>query len=219
MANSDYIPRAEQLFHLWQSNLILGIKAGATAWLLPSTAVTEIEGSQLVWTEAYDKASNVHLRSKSDVYVKNEAKEKYIKDIRAFVGQYLAHNDRLTSADLNELGLKGRSHRRIASPVPTSYPIGKIDLSILLRHKIRITDSEKRGKGKPDGAYGCEIWVSYKESKSPSDYKYLGVSTNGTYIIDFNMEDRGLQVFYLFRWINRRGQHGPWSAPVSSLVV
>ena len=52
-----------------------------------------------------------------------------------------------------------------------------------------------------------------------SELIYVDTDTRTPFIIKFNGEDGGKTVYYWLRWVNSRNEVGPWSKPVSAMVV
>ena len=114
-----------------------------------------------------------------------------------------------------------RATTRTPAPVPTTRPVAKIDTSQRLQHTISFVDEETPGKSKkPDGVIGCEVWFKLGTAPTdPSELTYLATDTKTPYIAVFDGADAGKTAHYMLRWVNRRGERGPWSQTVSATIT
>ena len=48
---------------------------------------------------------------------------------------------------------------------------------------------------------------------------YIAVCTGNYYVARYDGNQAGLTVYYWLRWVNTRGEYGPWSTTVSSIIV
>lgn len=221
MARSDYMPDKEGEFNLWQINFMTYLVANATAWGVPADVVTEAQGLQTKWTTAYAKSSNAQNRTRADTGIKNGAHKVYKKRLRSIVSEYVVNSSKVSNDDREHMGITIKSDQRTPAPVPTSSPIGRIDYSRRMLHLIYFSDSESSSRGKPEGVYGCEIWIKRggEEPKSNTEFTYLAIDTKSPYQMSFTLEDIGKRMYYLSRWINTRGETGPWSIIISAVVA
>jgi hypothetical protein len=221
MKHADYVPRPDIEFDAWQIVLLAMIVSRATAWGIPADEVTALVASQALWTSAWGKASNTQTRSTADVREKDNAREIYERLLRAFVLQWLSYNKKVTDGERESMSLTVHTDERTPSPVPTTMPVITIDASIDQQHTVHFFDSAGSRKGKPAGVYGCEIWMKIggTASESGEGFTFVAVDTNSPHVINFAVEDIGKTVYYRVRWINTRGQQGPWSKIVHAIVA
>ena len=105
--------------------------------------------------------------------------------------------------------------------VPTIAPIATIDTSRRLSHILDFRDQDHpRSKAKPAGVAGCEIWVKIggPPPADPSELRYLATDTNAPYLAEYPGADAGKPAHYWLRWVNTRGEKGPWSDNVSGTI-
>ena len=120
------------------------------------------------------------------------------------------------------MGLTVKTGTRTATPVPTTSPVGSIDFSVRLQHTIHFSDeASARSKAKPEGVHGCEIYmkVDGEAPKDISELTYVATDTATPYVVKFDGSKVGKMVYYWLRWVNTRGECGPWSITVSAMVV
>lgn len=222
MSNSDFIPRSDGDFNLWQGTLIEYVALNLVTWGISEPDFTVLKSKQSVWEPAFAKASNKQNRTSADVLAKDEAYEDYVGAIRPFVAEWLANNSKVTDSDRARMGLTVKSGTRTPKAKPTSSPVGSIDFSVRKQHSINFHDeTSSHSKAKPEGVHGCEIYmkVDGEAPKLVSEMMYLATCTASPYIATFDGTQAGKTVYYWLRWVNTRGETGPWSSVVSANVV
>lgn len=92
-----------------------------------------------------------------------------------------------------------------------------VDFSTRLQHKISYADETTPStKAKPAGVHGCEVWVKLGDA---ADFSFLATNTASPYLAVFADADAGKTAVYRLRWVNNRGEHGPWSATVNAMLM
>ncbi len=219
---ADYIPQNDADMNVWQGNLVEIITPNLTAWGISTDDFAVVKSKQTTWETAYAKASNKQNRTAADVLTKDEAGADYKKSIRSFVAQWLSNNTKVTDADRTRMGLTVKTSTRTAAPVPTTSPVGAIDFSVRLQHTIHFSDeASPRSKAKPAGVHGCEIYmkVDGEAPKDASELTYVATDTATPYVVKFDGTKAGKMVYYWLRWVNTRGECGPWSITVNAMVM
>lgn len=219
---ADYMPTSDSDFNVWQDNTMKQIAINLIKWFIAEKSFQNLQVLQAKWTAAYLKASNKQNRTSADVQEKNDARYNYEKGLRSFVSEWLTNNSNVTDADRERMGLTVRSDSRTPVAVPSTRPVGTIDFSIRLQHTVAYVDEANgRSKAKPAGVHGCEIWVKIggDAPKSVLDLTYKGTCTSSPFTVSFGGEDAGKTAYYWIRWVNTRGENGPWSAPFSAMIV
>jgi len=219
---SDYIPFSDPEYDLWQKNLMDIIREKLAEWGISSDKLTGLETKESIWNSAFSKASNKQNRTAADVQAKKDARDDYETAIRGFVTENLAYNSKVTDSDRTRMGLTVKSGTRTPTPAPDTCPVGTVDFSVRLQHTINFNDeSTPRSKAKPTGVHGCEIWVKVggEAPKDASELTYLATDTATPYIAKYEGKLAGTTVHYWLRWVNTRGEQGPWSATISGMIV
>ena len=87
------------------------------------------------------------------------------------------------------------------------------------RHDIRLQD-QSGAKAKPFGVIGAEIWCKIGTAPAgPADCTFLATTTKSTHQAEYSDADGGKSVYYISRWINSRGEKGPWSETVAASIA
>ena len=219
---ADYVPKNDAEFSIWQSNLINIVTSNSTGWGIPANDLTALVEEQSSWSEVYAAASNKQNRTSADVQAKNDASASFRKNLRNFIAQWLAYNSKVSNSDRERMGLTVKSGSRTPVPSPGTCPTGTVDFSIRLQHSIHYVDeSTPSRKAKPVGVHGCEIWMKIDGNMpvDASELSYLATDTSSPHTTTFEGKYAGKIVYYMMRWVNTRGEHGPWGSTISAMVA
>ena len=222
MSNTDFIPHSDGAFNLWQVDFVQDVEQNATAWGIAIEDVTLLKAKKSVWDAAFSKASNKQNRTSADVQAKDDARFNYVDVIRPFTAQWLSNNSKVTDSDRTRLGLTVKTGTRTPVAKPDTCPVATIDFSIRKQHSINFSDeASPRSKAKPEGVHGCEIYmkVDGEAPKLVSELVYQATCTSSPYVVTFDGTQAGKTVYYWLRWVNTRGEAGPWSSVASAMVV
>ena len=219
---ADYIPNTDPEFDLWQKSLMDKIRELMPTWGIDPIKTVDLDSKQSNWNTAFSKASNKQNRTAAEVQAKRDALDDYKKEIRSFVAEFLANNSRVSDSDRTLMGLTVKSGTRTPAPVPTTSPLGTVDFSVRLQHTLHLSDqATPQSKAKPAGMHGCEVWVKLggEAPKDASELSYLGIATSFSYTTTYEGKQANIMAYYWLRWVNTRGERGPWSTTVSSIIV
>ncbi len=222
MSNSDFVPHSDGAFNLWQGDFVQEIEQNAPVWGIAMEDIASLRAKKSAWDLAFSKASNKQNRTAADVQAKDDALFEFVNVIRPFTAQWLSNNSKVTDSDRTRLGLTVRTGTRTPTAKPDSCPVATIDFSIRKQHTIVFSDENSpRSKAKPEGVHGCEIFMKIdgEAPKLVSELTYLATCTAAPYVVTFDGTQAGKTVYYWLRWVNTRGEAGPWSNVASAMVV
>jgi hypothetical protein len=222
MSSKDVVPHADGKFHVWQMLLMENVGKQLTNWKIPEEEFQKIKELQLQWNKCYEIAANRHNRTSADVCAKNDARQAYEKPLRNFIGFYLASRPYISNAEREILGLTIRSERRKAPVEPQSFPVATVLILQGAIHRIKVSDSKTpHKKAKPYSIQGFEVWM--KTGAEPVhtelDFSYQGTFTRTPCQLNHAKLPSGTPVQYRLRWVNTRGEAGPWSATYQAMVL
>ncbi len=209
---SEYREYVEAAVDLLQTNAAR-LKVDAAKQAALSTALAD-------FIAAHDKATDRPNRTLLNTAAKNSTKKILTDLLRATYKELPA--SALTPADRTLLGLKERDHRTPPAQ-PTSRPrIVGIDAHYRFQNRIKYIDEETGRRAKPKSILGCEVWCAPGTVNAPpamEDYRYVGLSITTPYLAHFGAAEAGKMMYYLLRWINTRGETGPWGDVVGAFVL
>ncbi|WP_432671396.1 hypothetical protein [Flavobacterium sp. SM2513] len=178
---------------------------------------TEAKADLLNWEDWYKQSKDKNKSTTLIIANKNSA-DKKMKDTLRRIYKDIPQSA-LTDDDRLILSLLERSTSHTLSPIPTTYPLVKVNNNIRLEHTISFTDEDGK-HGKPIGVRGCQVW--YKEGEpvlSVKELRFLGTDTASPYLVKYDVTDAGKMIHYWLRWENTRGETGPWSTVTSAIVA
>jgi hypothetical protein len=216
----DYIPTKDDAFHTWQQNLVSYLNAHLAVFGLVAGDMTPLGPIQGIWAAAI--ASNLAAQdaARSAASYKDASRQTLEAALRALVARIQA-NPTVTDANKLAAGLPSRDKTRTPASVPTSRPVATVDAGQRLAHVVRYRDESKsKSNAKPKGVMGCEIWVKVGPTPpaDPSECRFLGLQTATPHLEEYAGADGGKLAHYLLRWVNTRGEKGPWSETVSATI-
>ncbi len=216
----DYIPQANAKFFSWQNDFYNRVNEKLNSFKIDAAKLKDVTAAKSKYETAYLRASNAEAANTSDRLERNRRTTAYKKAIRAFVNENIRYNSNVDEYDRNYLGLNIPDPTPTPAPVPLTFPRLSVNFATPEQHTLRITDSEKAGRGKPQGVKECEIWHKITDTipADNSELLYAGCSSKTSFILNFGAENVGKRVFYRARWINTRGVHGPWGVYTSAII-
>ena len=218
MAN-DYIPRGDDAFNAWQANFVTYANANLANLGLVLPDLISILSAQAAWTPSLTAHVAAQANAQSARATKDGSRTVLEALIRALVRR-LQSSAAVSDAERAALGITVPD-LGAAAAIPTTRPICQIDPSQRLRHTIDFADeSTPTRKAKPAGVMGAEIWVKIGPTPpvDPSELTFLAVDTRTPYTTDFDGADGGKQAHYMLRWVNTRGETGPWSETATATI-
>jgi len=222
---ADYIPDADGQFAAWANNLMdyagghladLGLVAGDLADL--SNMQADFNGKMADHITARTAAQSARQ-------AKDDSRREFKLAIRRLVKKLQA-SDAVRDSQREALGITVADTIRTANTGQiTTRPIGRVDTSQRLQHKIRFADeATPTRRAKPKGVMGCEIWVKVLAGGEPApggadDLRFVSMATASPHTVEYDGADRGKMAHYMLRWVKSGGQKGPWSETISATIT
>ena len=221
MAQASYIPTQDAPLKAWANNFATLIAASpGTFGLLTSDAVT-ISSFANNFSAAMDVIENPATKTKPSVANKDALKASMLGVLRPYA-QNVRNNAGVTDENKLALGLNVPSTSRTPITVPQTQPLLSIIGATPGVHTIRYADVNTPDKrSKPFGAIQIGIFatVGAVAATNPEVALFQGGYTVQPLGITWSAGDVGKVATYWGRYIGRRGDFGPWSAPVSMVIV
>jgi hypothetical protein len=130
------------------------------------------------------------------------------------------HNSQVSDADRRTMGLPVYDRTPTHARVPATRTEMDIVFSQILKHILHVRDSESKSAGKPPHVIGFELWRRVGGDTEPTfdEMQLVELATRSPHTLEYPSADRGKLVWYASRWVNTRGEKGPWSEIVSAIV-
>jgi hypothetical protein len=232
----DYIPKKDDVFFNFQSNLVNIVVANKTTWALPEPAVNILVNHRTMYEPLYHASQNKNSRTRADVLVHRQERKSYEKDIRAFVNAHIRFNDLISDSERLSLGVMPRDTKPTPKPKISGIPIvglepmGGGDIEV---HCRRETDQD-RPSMHPD-ADAVEVMfamIPTHQPAQPGSGKRAGlpspeectaarISTKAHFIIRCGVKNAGKRFYGFFRWGNLTNpdNSGPWSNALTLVIA
>jgi hypothetical protein len=218
---TPYIPSTDSALASWATNFdsIVAVDFAALGVTAPEAAA--ITAATSAYNSALVLATDPGTRTPVTVQAKNTAKADLLGLVRP-IAQRIAINPAIDDMDKVDLGLNPRG--TVPTPVapPTTFPVVDLLAATPGQIKIQYRDSETPdSKAKPYGVVQMEVWVAVASAPvvDPALAVYFGPATKSPHFVDFEPASAGDVATFFCRWRNRNGGVGPWSSPVSMIVV
>lgn len=130
-------------------------------------------------------------------------------------------NNHISDVARKEAGVPVHKTTRTPVTAPTTEPVGFVMASDRLEHLLTYADSTTpTRRARPTGVTGVEIYlyIGDQAPQTPSSYKFLRISSRTPDRVSFEAQYAGQIANYLIRWVNAKGQTGPWSQIISATI-
>jgi hypothetical protein len=219
--STRFLPTREGALDTWLSNFSGLISAAPAAYGLSPAEAAVITAAVSDWHKAFEAASSPATRTQGAVAEKRVQKKHVVAVARRFAG-IIRINDAVSSELKINLGLKLRARKGSPVPVPASPPYLAVHRFEQGFHELRAADAESAPRrGKPAGAAGLMVFRAIGEdpARGPQDAHFLTLVTRTTFTSTFEHAQRGLTATYFARWLNSKGEAGPWSTAMSAAIA
>lgn len=219
----DYIPGGDTQFDVWLTNFVTYANANLVALGLVAADMTPITTAQTPWKTALGNNAAAQAAAQAARQAKDTARANVEAPVRALVRRLQASAS-VDNAERSALGITVPDTEPTPVGPPTTRPVVKIDSAQRLQHTIHFTDeSTPTRKVKPAGVSGAEIWVQVAAVASPpptdpAALTFIALDTRTPYTLDFDGPDGGKNAHYILRWVNTKGQKGPWSETATATI-
>jgi hypothetical protein len=217
--STDFLPSPDADFDIWQHNFYTYVNAHLAELGLTAADLAPLAAAQTSWQNAFSSHITAQAAALGARQGKDTARDNFESLTRAFVRRVQAIPS-VTDAARASMNISVAQGRAPATP-PATRPVVSVNTDQRLRHTVNFVDeTTPTSKGKPDGITGCEIWNKVGDPPTgPSQLTYLGTDTRTPYIAEFKETDAGKTAYYMLRWVNSKGEPGPWSQTVSATIT
>ena len=204
----------------WSLNFSTRITATPTVFDLTAAEATAYAALHADYTARVATAENPGTRTKATIAEKTTSKLALLAKARQFCKIIKANPD-LTDAQRALLGLPPRD----ATPTPVPAPLTRPLLAVDPFGNVRIVDeTTPNRRGKPQGVMGAVIITAILPTTAPApttpqEGHYSGLATRDKFAIPLPSDSNGKALWAMAQWVNPRGEPGPVSAPVRTLIA
>jgi hypothetical protein len=219
----DYVPRPDMSFLSWVKNLFSVVEENAELWHLYPASWAHINPPMITKYDIALKKTMETNRGKVDVRAKNIARNDLEEATRKYINEFLKYNSAITAGDRVRLGLRVPDTKRTPVSIPATAPHVATSNPSPGVVEFLIYETVSGRRAKPAGVHGFEIvWVILDER--PVTWSQLIHSTFCTRVrtplrIAFSGGERGKTLYFAVRWENERGEKGPWSNIMNTIIT
>ena len=217
----SYIPAADTDFNNWQQNFLNNLQTEAANLDITQEDLNALLTGQTAWESDYEAHLAAQSAAQSARQQKDDSRQAWENQLRAQVRKLQA-SETITNAQRAALGITVSDGSRAAIGAPTTRPLANIAATASLSHTVRFVDeATPTRRAKPNGVMGAEVWVAIGDAPPTNldEMQFLGLDTRTPYVSEFDSEDIGKTAYYRLRWVNRRGEAGPWGDIISAAIV
>ena len=217
---ADFIPADRAAFDEWAARFFAYVSTNYVALGLTVAQKNEI-GNAVITSHG----SFVDKQEKENIYrgavEKDNADRKIAKQVLRKYSRFLQGRPQTTDTVREALGLTVRDKVPTPVGVPSIAPELFIDFSQRLQHKVHAgtnPQNENLNK-KPKGVRSIELRKKVGSVPvGPDDMQTAVIMTSSPAIIDLTGQ-AGKIVYYVARYLNTKGQAGPWGEVESAEVT
>jgi hypothetical protein len=217
----DYIPAEDGPAQEWMTTYASGISANPGLYMLSPADATAITNA----VNAYVAARAVTLvpatKTKVTVLAKDNARLSAEQICRQYA-MVIKENAGIPDEAKVNIGVRPPNETREPITCPQSQPVLSVVAATDGAQTLRFADALTPNTGaKPFGAVSLQLFVAVAEDEvaDPASAKFQGNFTKNPIALAFSAEDDQKKVTYFARWQSRKGETGPWSAPVSMSIA
>jgi hypothetical protein len=214
------IPPGDAEFDAFQANAYAKISGDLAGYGLVAADLVPVTAAKADWDTDYPASTTAKAAAQASVAQKDTSRFTYDGALRTLFAKVYAAG--VAGPDLIEgAGMNVRDTTPTAVPVPTTRPVMIIDTSARFRHTVGFADEgTPTKKAKPFGVAGCELryFVGATAPVDPDDFTFATIDTSTPYLLEFDPAQGGSMGHWVARWVNTRGEAGPWSDVVSATI-
>ena len=218
---ADFIPGQDGSFYAWEQNLMTYVTAHLAALGFVIGDIVAAEDAQALYETARAELLPAQSAAQAARAARDAARKNYEAELRKLVRRIQA-SPLVDDAERAAMGITIPSGAQ-SVPAPTSRPVAEIESVEGLRHTLRLTDSETGKKARPRGTV-VEVRMAVVPhgqpvTANPDELPIVGTNTTSKVVRQFDGADACKTAVYGFRYVNTRGETGPWSTIVSGTIA
>jgi hypothetical protein len=220
----DWIPRSAPDFAIWLKNFANQLAIHGAGLDVTPAEITRVADHNVRFAGKVADTRTAKNAWHAQVAGRNSDQKGVIfPDVRE-IGQRIQHHPNMTDATRALLGLAMRDTEP-SPPPPTgpTWPVGMVDMSERLIHKLRWRDRLSGRAAKPPGVREAEIRLAVTDQGAAipplNQFVFLRRVSDSSWRTEFAPAQAGKVAHYILRWISRDGSEGSWSETVSVTIA
>ena len=223
-SGEHYMPRPDGDFAAWANHYYEAVKKFYDAQGFDPTDLKPLETALETWNKDYPAHVAAQQRAEGARQAKDAARAALEKEVRP-VTNFVQGYPKTTNADRAEMGITVRDTSPTRALAPSSRPLALVESGQRLTHQLRLVDeSTPTLRARPAGVLGAEVWVKLVDADQPAPtdpaaLTFLTMTTKPSFRAEFKAGEGGKTAVYMARWVNTRGEKGPWSEVTTATVA
>ncbi|MDR1126976.1 MAG: hypothetical protein LBL06_02485 [Treponema sp.] len=215
----DFFPMRDADLVRWLENFCSVLAEHAEAWGISTSIITGLTAQITAYIKVYDEATGENS-TKALVLEKNEKRDALKAEVRDIKNQYVDYNTAVTNPDRERLGLHIRDRHPTPKPRPTSRPSLEITPTNNRQHTGIAINKATGKKTKPADAYGVRYAWEIRDNApiNADDLRHSTFRRKVSQVFNYSEEERGKKIFYAACYENEKGEAGPWSDIIETII-
>jgi hypothetical protein len=223
-SGEHYMPRPDGNFAAWANHYYDAVEKWYSVQGFDKELLAALKKALDTWNAQYPAHVAAQQRAEGARQAKDAARAALEKEVRP-VTNFVQGYPKTTNADRAEMGITVRDTSPTPAPAPSSRPLAIVDVGGRLTHQLRLVDeSTPTRRARPAGVLGAEVWVKLVDADQPAPtdpaaLTFLTMTTKPSFRAEFKAGEGGKTAVYMARWVNTRGEKGPWSEITTATVA
>ena len=223
-SGEHYMPRPDGDFAAWANHYYEAVSKFYESQGFDQDLLAALKKALETWNAQYPAHVAAQQRAEGARQAKDAARAALEKEVRP-VTNFVQGYPKTTNADRAEMGITVRDTSPTPAPAPSSRPLALVESGQRLTHQLRLVDeSTPTRRARPAGVLGAEVWVKLVDADAPTPtdpaaLTFLTMTTKPSFRAEFKAGEGGKTAVYMARWVNTRGEKGPWSEVTTATVA
>ena len=215
------IPTRDAEFNDFQLTVVAYLISRAAALSLLPAKMTALGIIQTDWNTVWAIYIDPVTRTKAIIFRKKVTKKEFTSQLRVLI-QDAKRSPALNADDIAALNLPDPAEPRTPVKRPSETPDVEVRKVSHLLHTLSITNPLKPdSRAKPDGVAFIEVYKSLSETEPETIayYHLAGIASKTMFTVEHAMDEVLKMAWYICRYVNSKGEAGPWSAAVNAGIM
>jgi hypothetical protein len=216
-----YMPQSDDGFWHWLQNFSSLLQADPQRFAMTAADAQIVMDHFNAYTPLWTKCKQPTLRTPTLIAQKDAIKASAMGSCRVYA-MLIKSAAGVTDDDKIALGLHVNDTTPTPVGVPDSAPMLNIQSAFSGEHILRYVDENTPTKRrKPYGVKFIEIYCNIAPGPNPvqDDAKPIALLGDQPIHIEQQQVNAGKTATYFGRWVNTKGEKGPWSLPVAMTIA
>jgi hypothetical protein len=213
---NGYMPRKDVEALNWVRYFSNGLTDRPAMYRVTADEAAAVAAAYLLFADAYAQVVPLEMRTASAVSAKDAARARAESACRPLYAR-IKSDPTVADSDKILIGVRPINSARTRIGPPASMPLISLVMVTLDGHMLLVRDAETPSRmRKADGAVQVQLFGAIGDGATS---QYIGSYSRPRITIRYPQTANGQSVTYCARWINRRGEVGPWSRPLILPIV